>query len=194
MFGPISLIRRVSTLAFVAKSSSSSSSSPSSPSSSSWTTLTPFLASSSWTSTATPSHSLHQHQQQQQQQQQHHSRRGFHSSATPLFSSSAGGGGGGGGGNPSTQFLLRYDYVEDVLEKRGPYRQGHLDLAQKLIDDGLCLSGGPTGQVDMDVPTGALFIFTTAEAAEQFVQDDPYVSNGIVTGHSIEQWNVVVQK
>jgi uncharacterized protein YciI len=95
---------------------------------------------------------------------------------------------------PATQFLLRYDYVEDVLEKRGPYRQGHLELAQKLIDDGLCLSGGPTGDVDMDVPTGALFIFTTADAAKQFVQQDPYVSNGIVTGHSIEQWNVVVQK
>ena len=130
-------------------------------------------------------HHLHHHH--------HHHRdcRGFHSSSTRLHSAAAGG---GGGGNPSTQFLLRYDYVEDVLEKRGPFRQGHLDLAQKLIDDGLCLSGGPTGQVDMDVPTGALFIFTSADAAKQFVEEDPYVSNGIVTGHSIEQWNVVVQK
>eukprot|EP00529_Nitzschia_sp_RCC80_P036521 CAMPEP_0113466054 /NCGR_PEP_ID=MMETSP0014_2-20120614/14066_1 /TAXON_ID=2857 /ORGANISM="Nitzschia sp." /LENGTH=189 /DNA_ID=CAMNT_0000358249 /DNA_START=40 /DNA_END=609 /DNA_ORIENTATION=- /assembly_acc=CAM_ASM_000159 len=189
MLGPISLIRRVSTLAFVAKSSSSSSSSTSSSS------LSPFLASSStassWASTSAPAAAVvgdsTSHLFQQRHHQQHHHRRGFHSSATRLYSAAA-------GGNPSTQFLLRYDYVEDVLEKRGPYRQGHLDLAQKLIDDGLCLSGGPTGQVDMDVPTGALFIFTTADAAEQFVQGDPYVSNGIVTGHSIEQWNVVVQK
>lgn len=38
----------------------------------------------------------------------------------------------------------------------------------------------------------ALFIFNTKEAAEKFVAEDPYVSNGIVTGHSILEWSVVV--
>ena len=94
----------------------------------------------------------------------------------------------------ATQYLLRYDYIPDVLEKRGPYREGHLDLAKKLIAEGTCLSGGPTGEVGMQVPTGALFIFTSADAAKLFVEQDPYVSAGIVTGHSIEEWNVVVQK
>ena len=94
----------------------------------------------------------------------------------------------------ATQYLLRYDYIPDVLEKRGPYREGHLDLAKRLIDDGRCLSGGPTGPANMEVPTGALFIFTDHDAAKTFVEQDPYVSNGIVTGHSIEEWNVVVQK
>ena len=94
----------------------------------------------------------------------------------------------------STQYLLRYDYVPDVLEKRGPYREGHLALAKKLIADGTCLSGGPTGEVGMQVPSGALFIFTTSDAARLFVDQDPYISAGIVTGHSIEEWNVVVQK
>ena len=89
------------------------------------------------------------------------------------------------------QYLLKYDYIPDVLEKRGPYRQGHLDLAQKLIDQGRCLSGGPTTTpVGAKVPTGALFIFTDAEAAQQFVEQDPYVSAGIVTGHTVEEWNV----
>mmetsp|Transcript_22838 Transcript_22838/g.42463 ORF Transcript_22838/g.42463 Transcript_22838/m.42463 type:complete len:138 (-) Transcript_22838:142-555(-) len=94
----------------------------------------------------------------------------------------------------ATQYLLRYDYVPDVLEKRGPYREGHLGLAKKLIEEGKCLSGGPTGEVGMEVPTGALFIFTDEASAKAFVEGDPYVSNGIVTGHSIEEWNVVVQK
>ena len=40
--------------------------------------------------------------------------------------------------------------------------------------------------------TAALFVFTTQEAAERFVAEDPYVSNGIVTGHSIAEWSVVV--
>ncbi len=38
----------------------------------------------------------------------------------------------------------------------------------------------------------ALFVFTTKEAAEKFVAEDPYVSGGIVIGHSIDEWNVVV--
>jgi uncharacterized protein len=92
------------------------------------------------------------------------------------------------------RYLLRYDYIPDVLEKRGPYREGHLNLAKKLIDEGTCLSGGPTGEPKMEVPTGALFIFTDLEAAKLFVKEDPYTQNGIVTGHSIQEWNVVVQK
>lgn len=94
----------------------------------------------------------------------------------------------------ATQYLLKYDYIPDVLEKRGPFREGHLGLAKQMIEEGTCLSGGPTGDVGMEIPTGALFIFTDEAAAKNFVEGDPYVSNGIVTGHSIEEWNVVVQK
>ena len=95
---------------------------------------------------------------------------------------------------PATQYLLRYEYIPDVLEKRGPYREGHLALAKEMITEGKCLSGGPTGEVGMEVPTGALFIFTDAEAAKEYVSKDPYVSGGIVTGHSIEEWTIVLKK
>jgi uncharacterized protein YciI len=94
----------------------------------------------------------------------------------------------------AVNYLLKYDYIPEVLEKRGPYREGHLNLAKQLIDEGKCLSGGPTGPPGVSPPTGALFIFTDEESAKAFVEGDPYVSNGIVTGHTIEEWNVVVQK
>jgi uncharacterized protein YciI len=93
----------------------------------------------------------------------------------------------------AVQYLLKYDYIPEVLEKRGAFREGHIGLAKKLIAEGKCLSGGPTGEPGFEIPTGALFIFTDEEAAKLFVKEDPYVSNGIVTGHSIEEWNVVVQ-
>jgi uncharacterized protein YciI len=93
-----------------------------------------------------------------------------------------------------TQFLLHYEYIPEVLEKRPPHREEHLKLAKDMVADGTCLSGGPTGPVSMEVPTGALFVFTNAEAAQDFVEKDPYVEHGIVTSHSIQEWNAAIQK
>eukprot|EP00578_Thalassiosira_sp_NH16_P027667 CAMPEP_0181103148 /NCGR_PEP_ID=MMETSP1071-20121207/14708_1 /TAXON_ID=35127 /ORGANISM="Thalassiosira sp., Strain NH16" /LENGTH=159 /DNA_ID=CAMNT_0023186197 /DNA_START=48 /DNA_END=527 /DNA_ORIENTATION=- len=107
-------------------------------------------------------------------------RRSFARSTGPLFSS------------PPTRYLLSYDYIPEVLEKRGPYREGHIGLAKEMLEEGTCVSGGPTLPPGEAVPNGALFIFTTKDAAEKFVAGDPYVSNGIVTGHSIAEWSVVV--
>ena len=89
---------------------------------------------------------------------------------------------------PPKQYVLRYNYVADVLEKRPPHREKHLELATDM-----CLSGGPTAPLNADVPTGALFIFEKLEAAEAFVKQDPYVSAGIVTGYTIEEWTVAIQ-
>ena len=70
----------------------------------------------------------------------------------------------------------------------------HIALAKKMIEENKCLSGGPTGKKDMEVPHGALFVFTDYDAAKEYAENDPYVANGIVTNWDIEEWNVVVQK
>ena len=93
---------------------------------------------------------------------------------------------------PPTRYLLTYDYIPDVLEKRGPYREGHIGLAKEMIEEGICVSGGPTLSPGESVPKGALFVFTTKDAAEKFVKEDPYVEGGIVTDHKIDEWSVVV--
>jgi len=92
------------------------------------------------------------------------------------------------------QYLLRYDYVADILERRDPHRPGHLDLAKKFISDGKCVSGGPVGEPGMTVPSGALFIFNDEASAKLFAEEDPYMKAGLVTSHTIEEWNVVVSK
>ena len=95
----------------------------------------------------------------------------------------------------STQYLLTYDYIPDVLEKRGPFRAEHLQLAQDLVTSGHCLHGGPKGPLEEGAPpTGALFVFTDLASAKDFVEKDPYVSGGIVTAHKIEAWTVAVSK
>jgi hypothetical protein len=38
--------------------------------------------------------------------------------------------------------MLQYSFVEGMLEKRGPYRQEHLDLLTDLTEKKECLIGG----------------------------------------------------
>lgn len=84
--------------------------------------------------------------------------------------------------------LLFYDYVPDVLTRRDPLRPAHLDLARAFFAGGkLKLAGAYADPVD-----GAVFVFTSRQAAEEFVSRDPYVANGLVTAHRIRDWNVVV--
>jgi len=91
---------------------------------------------------------------------------------------------------PVVHQVLFYDYVEDVLERRGPYRDEHLAHARQWKDDGRLVSAGALG----NPPTGAMFVFLVDDAAQvdAYVAADPYVANGIVTGHRVVPWTVVV--
>lgn len=87
-------------------------------------------------------------------------------------------------------FILTYDYVPDVLARRAPFRADHLALAREQQEAGKLLLAGA-----FDPPTdGALFVFKAESATEveAFVARDPYVKNGIVTGHRVRPWNVVI--
>lgn len=41
-------------------------------------------------------------------------------------------------------------------------------------------------------PVGALGVFTTREAAEEFVKDDPFVVHGVVARYHLHEWNEVL--
>jgi uncharacterized protein len=84
---------------------------------------------------------------------------------------------------------LFYDYVEDVVEKRAPFRADHLALVGEWKADGRIVMGGPLG----DPPHGALIVFRLDDPAqiEAFVAADPYVAGGIVTGRRVAPWTVV---
>lgn len=90
---------------------------------------------------------------------------------------------------PVARLLLTYDYVPDVLERRGPLREEHLENITREVAAGRLLSAGAVG----DPPTGALFVWTegSEDAIAAFVAADPYVSGGLVTGHRVAPWAVV---
>ena len=85
--------------------------------------------------------------------------------------------------------LLIYDYVEDVLERRGPYREEHLALLRRAKEEGLVAAAGALG----DPPTGAAIVVCGgAGRAEALAAADPYVRAGIVRSWGVVPWNVVV--
>ena len=86
--------------------------------------------------------------------------------------------------------LLMYDYVDKIVERRAPFREAHLALADAAHERGdLLMAGALTEPLD-----GAVFVFTTDDRAvvEDFVARDPYVQEGLVTSWRIRLWNVVV--
>jgi uncharacterized protein YciI len=88
---------------------------------------------------------------------------------------------------PELLQALLYDYVPDILERRGPHREEHLRLIAEASDDGRLVMAGPVG----DPPASAFFAWRTPDAAEAFAQADPYVANGLVTSWRVEPYNVV---
>jgi hypothetical protein len=87
-------------------------------------------------------------------------------------------------------YLLFYDYVENAVERRAPYREEHIKLAREARERGeLVMAGAFADPVD-----GAAFVFRAdgPSVAEGFVRSDPYVANGIVTGWRIRPWTVLI--
>lgn len=91
---------------------------------------------------------------------------------------------------PGSYLLLFYDYVPDILVRRDPYREAHLDAARAAKQRGELLNVGAVGSP----PSGAVFVFTDADAArvDAYASADPYVEAGLVTDIRIEPWTVVV--
>lgn len=81
--------------------------------------------------------------------------------------------------------LLVYDYVEDMAQRWLPYHDAH---AQRILSEreaGRILIAGR-----FEPPVGGAIVFTGVDAdwIETWVQADPYVKAGLVTGHRVDQW------
>jgi uncharacterized protein YciI len=85
---------------------------------------------------------------------------------------------------------LIYHLADDYLERRPEFRAEHLDLARAAHARGeLSLAGAFSDPFDQ-----ALLVWRTDDEStvRGFVDADPYVANGLVTGWEIRAWNVVV--
>ena len=87
-------------------------------------------------------------------------------------------------------YILFYKTVDNYVEKRVPFREEHLSLAQKAFQNGSLIMGGALA----DPADSAMLVFKgdSPKVAEEFAHHDPYVKNGLITEWHVRAWNMVI--
>eukprot|EP00742_Colponemidia_sp_Colp-10_P003377 GILJ01003597.1.p1 GENE.GILJ01003597.1~~GILJ01003597.1.p1 ORF type:complete len:132 (-),score=13.07 GILJ01003597.1:240-593(-) len=86
-------------------------------------------------------------------------------------------------------FVLLYSFVENMIEKRTPYRAAHLALVHDMEAKGALVAGGAF----MEPTDGGMLLFKAEDRhrIEAFVKSDPYYQNGLVTKYEIKKYMLV---
>ena len=88
------------------------------------------------------------------------------------------------------KYVMRYRAVEDFLplaQENGP---AHVARLQEFAGRGVLLMAGP---LDEPMDGDAIDIFTSREAAEEFIAGDAFVLNGVVASWTLRPWDEVLQ-
>jgi uncharacterized protein YciI len=84
--------------------------------------------------------------------------------------------------------VMFYEVASDGLPKALIHYEAHRARLNEFHARGTLLMAGPFA----NPAEGALGIFTSREAAEEFIQGDPFVVNGVVARWSLREWNEVL--
>jgi uncharacterized protein YciI len=83
------------------------------------------------------------------------------------------------------KIVLFYDLAEDGLARVPANYEAHLARMKEFHARGVLLMAGPLG----NPPEGALAVFTERSAAEEFLEGDPFVVNGVVGRWRLVEWS-----
>jgi len=88
------------------------------------------------------------------------------------------------------KYVLSYTAVDDFMPLAQANGAAHVARLHEFHDRGVLLMAG-TLQEPMNGQ--ALAIFTSREAAEEFVSADPFVVNGVVASWDVRPWHEVLE-
>ncbi|NMH96961.1 YciI family protein [Pseudonocardia acidicola] len=86
------------------------------------------------------------------------------------------------------KYVVFYEAVDDVATAAAPHLQAHQERLKDFHARGTLLMAGALGSP----PTGAMGVFTSREAADEFIAGDPFVTGGVVRSHRVQEWNEVL--
>ena len=79
------------------------------------------------------------------------------------------------------------EMAPDALSKITVNYPAHRARLGEFHARGVILAAGPLG----NPPEGPMAVFTTREAAEEFIKGGPFVVNGLVSKWRLVEWNAV---
>ena len=80
--------------------------------------------------------------------------------------------------------VMFYDMAPGAPTKVMEHFPAHRARLDEFHRRGALIAAGPLG----NPPEGAMAIFTTREAAEEFVEADPFVTEGLVAKWRLVEW------
>jgi uncharacterized protein YciI len=89
------------------------------------------------------------------------------------------------------KYVLFYESADDVASKAPAHFAAHVLRYSEFQAQGTLLMLGTFANAQDE---GSMAIFTTREAAEEFVKGDPFVVNGVVRAWHIREWNEVLAR
>jgi uncharacterized protein len=87
----------------------------------------------------------------------------------------------------AVKYVLLYDLAEGAEALAQEHFPAHRAHFTAFRERGLLMIGTFT-----DLPTGAMAVFATREAAEEFLAGDPFVHHGVVATPRLREWNEVL--
>ncbi len=87
------------------------------------------------------------------------------------------------------KYVLFYESANNVSERAPTHAPAHREHWRPFRERGELLLIGPFGDPQSQ---GAMSVFTTREAAEEFARTDPFVVNGVVSSWEVREWDEAV--
>jgi uncharacterized protein len=89
------------------------------------------------------------------------------------------------------KYVMTYRAVEDFLPLARENGAAHVARLHEFRDRGVLLM---VGTFDKPMNGDAMGIFTSREAAEEFIAGDPFVRKGVVASWTVRPWNEVLHE
>lgn len=86
------------------------------------------------------------------------------------------------------KFLMTYEATPEGLAQAPAHLPGHVARLDAFWARGTLLMAGPV----LDGSGRAFGVFTSREAADEFIREDPFVVHGVVARWSVVEWNEVL--
>jgi len=93
-----------------------------------------------------------------------------------------------GGAVPAPKFLMTYEAAPDGHAKAPTHLAAHVARLDDFQRRGHLLMAGPV----LDGTGRAFGVFTSKEAADDFIREDPFIVHGVVAKSSVVPWNEVL--